>query len=681
MPRTTKLPLFLLPIAALLAILPLLLHGISCGQDLSFHLQSWLDAAHQLGQGDYPHWAITPAWNAGEPRFLFYPPLSWLLGAALTSVLPIAAAPIAYIFLALLASGFAMYHLARQYTSTTAAFIAAAFYLANPYILFCAYERTAFAELLAAAWIPLLFAGLFKPRPTVRAIAIPLALLWLTNAPAAVMASYAFALLALLRILFVILSGAQRSRRTPAQIRYPDPSGSGLIAPEEEVGFSPRGMLSRQPSPFRLTQTFLYATLLGLTLPAFYLIPAAYERQFVQVAMAIIPNMRVQDNYLFTTTADAAHNAVNHTASTLALTLLALTIFTLIGLFLFAPSPLEDTADTTDRDLASAESTRTLATTLTILTVVIALLLTPASSLLWQHLPSLQYLQFPWRLLTLLSAVLAFALALLIHRLTQHRTRNAVISTEGEAQRRRSGETPAFVFPSSPAALPEPALRYPDASASGFITAEKKWGFSPWGLLALALPIALTFLGYHLYAQACDTPDQPSTLATLYATHHGAPPTDEYTPTAADNDTLRSNNPGWWLATSPNTQALHTTPTASELDPSITTDDTPVPDSQTLSTPAPHSLTVHTNRPGYLILNLRDYPNWRVTERGEADPVPFVPKHLQRDDGLLVIPITAAGSTLVNIDWHYSEDQILGLCLSGLALMLLFWNPEPTYRS
>jgi hypothetical protein len=631
MPRLTKLPLFLLPIAALLAILPLLLHGISCGQDVSFHLQSWLDAAHQLGQGDYPRWAITPAWNAGEPRFLFYPPLSWLVGAALTTLLPISAAPIAYIFIALMASGLAMYHLAKPYTSPNAALIAAAFYLANPYILFCAYERTAFAELLAAAWIPLLFAGLFKPRPTVRGIAVPLALLWLTNAPAAVMASYAFALLALLRILFVILSGAQRSRRTPTELDAPTLSGA----------FQPAS-----PSPLRLTQIFLYATILGLTLPAFYLIPAAYERQFVQVAMAIIPNMRVQDNYLFTTTADAAHNTVNHTASTLALAVLILTIATLIALFVVSPSPIDDEhPQPTDERLAATGTTRTLATTLIILTGVIALLLTPASSLLWLHLPNLQYLQFPWRLLTVLSAVLAFALALLIHRLTNRPTQNSVLSTEAQG----SGETPVFVFLS--AATP------------------------------LVLPLLLTFLGYHLYAQACDTPDLPFTIVTLYTTHHGAPPTDEYTPTAADNDILRSNNPGYWLATNPNAQAPHTTPTAAELNPHITTDDTPIPDSQTLSTPAPHTVTVHTNRPSYLILNLRDYPAWRITERGEADPAPFVPKRLQRDDGLLAIPITAAGSTLVNITWHYTEDQVLGLCLSAIALMLLLWNPEPAPRS
>ena len=66
-------------------------------------------------------------------------------------------------------------------------------------MLFTAYERTAYAELLAAAFLPLLFAAILRPRPTITGIAIPLALLWLTNAPAAVMASYALALLTLTR--------------------------------------------------------------------------------------------------------------------------------------------------------------------------------------------------------------------------------------------------------------------------------------------------------------------------------------------------------------------------------------------------------------------------------------------------------------------------------------------------
>ena len=251
-------------------------------------------------------------------------------------------------------------------------------------MLFCAFERTAFAELLAAAWIPLLLLATLRQRPTVRSIALPIALLWLTNAPAAVMGCYTFALLATLRICFVILSGAQRSRRTPKESDSP-------------TEFEP--FQTENPGTLRLALTYIYATVLGLALPAFYLIPAAYQRRFVQVDMAIIPNMRVQDNFLFTTTADAAHNAVNHTASLLAITVLALTIICIIGLFAVSPSPIsEDAPALTDEQIATNETARSLATTLAIVTVVIALLLFPVSSLLWLHLPNLQYLQFPWRL-------------------------------------------------------------------------------------------------------------------------------------------------------------------------------------------------------------------------------------------------------------------------------------------
>jgi uncharacterized membrane protein len=201
-PNTTRRAFLLIPFAVLLVLHPLLIHGPSCGQDLAFHVQSWLDAAQQLRHGTlYPHWDTTAAWNAGEPRFLFYPPLSWLLGAVLTLIFPTALCPTIFIAIALLASGFTFYKLASEFVSPNAALIASTLYLANPYMLFTAFERSALAELLAAAWIPLLLLALLRPRPTIRSIAIPLALLWLTNAPAAVIGSYTLALLATLRVL------------------------------------------------------------------------------------------------------------------------------------------------------------------------------------------------------------------------------------------------------------------------------------------------------------------------------------------------------------------------------------------------------------------------------------------------------------------------------------------------
>jgi len=74
----------LIALAALIAILPLIHHGPSCGHDIDFHLLSWMEAATQFTHGNlHPHWAYTPAFNAGEPRFVFYPPISWTLGALL----------------------------------------------------------------------------------------------------------------------------------------------------------------------------------------------------------------------------------------------------------------------------------------------------------------------------------------------------------------------------------------------------------------------------------------------------------------------------------------------------------------------------------------------------------------------------------------------------------------------
>ena len=201
----------LIPLAALFAVHPLAVHGCSCGHDFDFHMVSWMEAARQFSQVNlHPHWAFSPAFNAGEPRFVFYPPLSWVLGALLglllthlpggSQVAGWSAAPIVFTWIVLTLSGLAMYRLARAFAGSNAALLAAILYLANPYLLFTAYERTAYGEMLAAAWIPLLLLSILRERVTVPGIALPVALLWLTNPPAAVMGSYTLALLALLRI-------------------------------------------------------------------------------------------------------------------------------------------------------------------------------------------------------------------------------------------------------------------------------------------------------------------------------------------------------------------------------------------------------------------------------------------------------------------------------------------------
>jgi len=562
--------------AALIAILPLLAFGCSCGHDIDFHIQSWFDAAQQFRHGTLlPHWTFSAAFNAGEPRFIFYPPLSWMFGALLTFFIPTALLPATYTFVCLAAAGFTMHRLAREFVPANAALIAAALYIANPYMLFNAFERTAYAELLAAAWLPLLFLAALRPRPTIRGIALPVALLWLTNAPAAVMGCYTLAVIVITRIIFSLLRKRVAPHLDPAPMPLP-----------------------------KLALISISGTVLGLTLPAFYLVPAAYERRFVQIAMAIIPNMRFQDNFLFGHTGDADHDIVLHTASILAAILLVSATVAVLTLLLRKPSA------------ASGETHNTTAPAviLTTLTLCISFLVTPASTPLWNHLPELAFLQFPWRLLSVLAVVLALAIALLLRGVALRKT----------------------------VAIP----------------------------VALALVAALTFGGIHAYRQHCDPEDLPTTRAQQFAMHHGVDPTDEYTPNNADNDVLRADDPPYWLSTDPAAFAPNTTPNPQTL---ITPPLTP-PDTQSIFAPAgtapltssPTEFRINIPQRETLILNLRNYANWDVDRAGEDtmefEHYPYIP----RDDGLIAFQLPA-GESLIRIRWRRTPDEQLGLLISILA--------------
>ena len=181
-----ELPPLVFAVAALCAVLPLIVNGCSCGHDFDFHLLSWMEAAHQWQHGVLkPVWAFTPAYNAGEPRLLFYPPLSWVTGAALGMLLPWPAVPVVCTGLVLFLCGLSMQRLLSRWTTPSIAMLGGCLYLLNPYMLFVAYERSAYGELLAAAWTPLLLAALLRDRVTILQVALPVALLWLSNAPAA----------------------------------------------------------------------------------------------------------------------------------------------------------------------------------------------------------------------------------------------------------------------------------------------------------------------------------------------------------------------------------------------------------------------------------------------------------------------------------------------------------------
>ena len=631
--QRVRLPYILIPLAAFLAILPLLINGCSCGHDFDFHLLNWLEAASQFTHGNlHPRWAYTPAYNAGEPRFIFYPPLSWTIGAILGLLFPWTWTPILYTWLALTAAGFSLYYLAREFTPPAAAFLAAVIYTTNPYTLFTAYERTACAELLAAAFIPLLLHAILRRQVTIPRIAIPIALLWLTNAPAAVMSCYALALLTLIRL--ATNSSYQLPHVTSNNLSPTNPSTQSLPRASDDLNLTNPGALyldsemwasragatapahaeiTNGPSqtPLQLARNTIAGTVLGLGLAAFYILPAAYERRYVQIAMAIIPNMRIQDNFLFHHTGDIDHDHVLRIASLIAVILIIATALVLAYLTVRNTRvPASDPGAPSSRRFlplrwasrASATAPahltqRQLLDSLTILTLAITLLLTPLAKMIWTHAPELLFLQFPWRLLAILAAVFTLAIALALTPLKLKPTQTTIFT--------------------------------------------------------IVIAAALTYPAYATFHQTCDEEDTIQSRVALFHSNQGTDPTDEYTPVTADNDSLAHTNPPYWLALDPNAKAPANTQPGE----------------------APTHLTVSTTTPENLILNLRNYPAWRITLNGTP-----ITTRIQRDDGLIALPIPSGPST-IDVTYIHTSDQTLGDIITAISLTLLifFVRRPPTH--
>jgi 6-pyruvoyl-tetrahydropterin synthase related domain len=340
---SSQLSRLLIACTALLAVGTLIVRGNSCGHDFDFHLLSWMEVARAWHTGLlYPHWVQDANYGAGEPRLIFYPPASWLLGGLLGIITGWHAAPVLFVLLALLGAGCSMYLLAREWGPPEAATFAACLYVANPYTLFVAYERSALGELLAGAWLPLLVLFALRRRSSIALLGLSVAALWLTNSPAAVIASYMLAVLAL--VMWI-------AERRP----WPALRAAGGIS-------------------------------LGLGLAAFYIVPAAFEQRWVQIERAITPGMRVEDSFLFAHTADAFHDQVLRTAS---------------WIFIAELAVASVAAWLAWRRRAGGRAR----VAFTSLIPVILLLQLRVSDAIWRHAPHLKFLQFPWRWTLALSVV------------------------------------------------------------------------------------------------------------------------------------------------------------------------------------------------------------------------------------------------------------------------------------
>jgi hypothetical protein len=351
---------------ALLVIAPFFWLGNASGHDFGFHASSWLDAAGQWREGIvYPRWTEWANHGFGEPRFIFYPPLSWMLGAALGLVLPWNAVPGVFIIPVQTLAGLCSFALTRRLLPVRAAVLAAALYAANPYALLNIYMRGDFAEQLGSAFFPLLLLmaleliGILGHRHRSRSRTIGLfagvfAAVWLSNAPAGVLASYTVALL------FAWGALTEGSWK-------PLFGGAAGLA----VGFG---------------------------LAGFYLLPAVYEQRWVNITQVLSSGLLPSENFLYTQIDDPEHTLFNWIASTVAILLTVMTAIASIAVH----RAMGNREDHGER--------KKLWRVMLLLSLVAAILMIRPSSIVWEHLPKLRYVQFPWRWMALLGVPYAYFL-------------------------------------------------------------------------------------------------------------------------------------------------------------------------------------------------------------------------------------------------------------------------------
>jgi hypothetical protein len=344
---------------AMAVVTPFFFLGTAAGHDVAFHMASWLDAAEQWKQGVlFPRWTEWSNFGFGEPRFIFYPPLSWLFGAFLGTLLPWQAVSAVFIVILQLFAGLCAYALSRHLVdSRFAALLAAACYAANPYSLLVIYARSDFAELLAIAMFPALllatlrltkFLNSAEHRSTNNALSFAMwvCAIWLSNAPAAVIATYSVG------FLFVLAAVRQHS------IEPLKTGGTGMG--------------------------------LGFGLSSFYLIPAIHEQRWVNISGILSGGLRPVENFLYARTSDAEHDAFNRMASNIAVLLIVWA-----GCAALAACGMERAA--------SPENRRRFILPASLLAVIATLLMLPVTKIFWTVLPEMRFLQFPWRWMSIVA--------------------------------------------------------------------------------------------------------------------------------------------------------------------------------------------------------------------------------------------------------------------------------------
>lgn len=280
-----------------------------------------------------------------------------MIGGLLTVLLPICVAPLVFMFLALITAGFGAYLAVLEISGDRIAIWAAVLYVANPYHALILYRRSDYSELLASAIFPFavfwLWRSLRGERRALAGFAISVCALWLSNLPAALIATY---VLVLMLIAVLVAGDARRTARVSA------------------------------------------ALIVGIGVAAFFLVPATYEQRWVTITSVLNGESNPAVNFLFAHWATWMSDPSWWYKFNLLISLVASTTICFGALCWLLSEPMR------------LRNPR-VATMLCVAACWCAVMMFPISRPLWAVLPKLQFVQFPWRFLLPLEFIVAVLIA------------------------------------------------------------------------------------------------------------------------------------------------------------------------------------------------------------------------------------------------------------------------------
>jgi hypothetical protein len=255
---------------------------------------------------------------------------------------------------------------------------------------------------------------------------------------------------------------------------------------------------------------------------------------------------------------------------------------------------------------------------LALIPAAILLLQFPISLPLWNILPKLRFLQFPWRWLVVVEAPLGIFFAAAIWSATRWRRVIAI-----------------------------------GASSAIFLS--------------------ITVVTLFVFHQDCDSEDSVKGMLAAYRNGQGFQGTDEYAPPGADDSLVAVGLPDACLSSNANVVlAKSDDGNIPEWDPANGHCDATYSWLQHYGRISPEHLRMDGETPhaGYLILHLRDYAAWKVNLNGHdvafgaSAAYPDLP---HRDDGLMAVPVPQ-GPVQLDVDWITTGDVVMGRLLSLMSV-------------